>query len=89
MHLANGPMILMTNITWKEAHPNSWTALRNDAPICTLKRKDIGGYTASWTGDRLWAPPSHLPKAMPQPTRFFSTLDEAKSAVEEAIKSAS
>lgn len=71
----------MATITWKETPP-VWTALLDDAPVCTLKGKDIGGWTASWAGNRLWPPPAHLPKATPQATRFFMNLDEAKAAVE-------
>jgi hypothetical protein len=41
---------------------------------------------ASWLDDRLWAPPSHLPKATPQTTRFFMALDEAKQAVEQVLQ---
>jgi hypothetical protein len=75
----------MANITWKETTP-SWTALLDGVPICTLKGKDIGGWAASWLDDRLWAPPAHLPKATPQPMRFFPSLEEAKSAVEQALQ---
>jgi len=71
-------------ITWKETPP-SWTGLLDGVPVCTLKVKDIGGCTAHWLGDRLWAPPAHLPKDTPQVTRFFPGLAEAKSAVEEAL----
>ena len=74
----------MATITWKETPP-TWTALLDGAPACTLKGKDIGGWTASWVGDRLWAPPAHMPKAAPQPTRFFMNLEEAKAAVEAAL----
>lgn len=74
----------MANITWKETPP-TWTALQDDTPVCTLKGKDIGGWTATWTGDRLWAPPAHMPKAAPQATRFFMSLEEAKAAVEAAL----
>ena len=30
-------------------------------------------------------PPAHMPKATPQPMRFFSSLDEAKAAVEREL----
>jgi hypothetical protein len=76
----------MPNITWKKA-PSSWTALVDDVAVCTLKCKDIGGCTASWLDGRLWAPPSHLPKATPQPTRFFAGVEEAKSVVEQSLNS--
>lgn len=71
----------MPTIIWKETPP-VWTALLDGAPVCTLKGKDIGGWTASWAGDRLWPSPAHLPKATPQTTRFFMNLDEAMAAVE-------
>lgn len=71
----------MATITWKETPP-VWTALLDDAPVCTLKGKDIGGWTASWLGERLWPAPTHLPKATPQATRFFTDREEAKAAVE-------
>ena len=74
----------MATIIWKETPP-VWTALLDDTPVCTLKGKDIGGWTASWAGNRLWPPPVHLPKATPQPTRFFMNLEEAKSAVESEL----
>lgn len=74
----------MAHITWKDT-PTVCTASLDDVPVCTLKVKDIGGIAASWLGDRLWPPPSHLPKAAPQPTRFFPDLAEAKAAVEEAL----
>lgn len=75
----------MANITWQDA-PSLYTALLDGVPICELKPKDIGGVTASWLNDRLWAPPSHMPKAAPQPTRFFAGLEDAKSAVEQALQ---
>lgn len=75
----------MANITWKEA-PSLWTAQLDGVPVCSLKGKDIGGWAASWLDDRLWAPPAHLPKATPQPTRFFVNLTEAKTAVELALQ---
>ncbi len=74
----------MANIRWNDT-PSLCIALVDDAPVCSLKLKDIGGWTASWTDERLWVPPSHLPKAMPQPTRFFPALDEAKAAVAQAL----
>ena len=77
----------MAQITWKETPP-LWTALLGDAPVCTLKAKDIGGCAASWLDGRLWPPPAHLPKAAPQSTRFFSNLAEAKAAVEQALDGA-
>lgn len=76
----------MANITWKEA-PATWTALLDDVPVCTQKCKDIGGCAASWLDGRLWAPPSHMPKAAPQPTRFFTGVEEAKTAVEATLNS--
>jgi len=76
----------MAHITWNET-PTVYTALLDDVPVCTLKVKDIGGVAASWLGERLWPPPSHMPKAAPQPTRFFPALDEAKAAVEKALES--
>ncbi|MBT0571143.1 hypothetical protein KIK84_12470 [Curvibacter sp. CHRR-16] len=77
----------MATVTWKQTAP-TWVALIDDEPVCTLKGKDIGGWTASWHGDRLWQPPAHLPKASPQATRFFMDLAEAKAAVEEALGTA-
>jgi len=74
----------MANIHWNDT-PSLCTASLDDVPVCTLKLKDIGGWIAQWTGERLWAPPSHMPKATPQPTRFFPALDEAKAAVEKAL----
>lgn len=76
----------MADITWKETPPSTWMALQNETPVCTLKKKDIGGYTAEWAEGRLWAPPSHLPKAQPQSVRYFPTLDEAKSSVEQQMR---
>jgi hypothetical protein len=75
----------MAHITWNDT-PTVYTALLGDVPVCTLKVKDIGGVTASWLDDHLWPPPSHMPKAAPQPTRFFPALDEAKAAVEKALE---
>jgi hypothetical protein len=74
----------MRNVTWNHTPP-SWTAALDGDTVCTLKGKDIGGWTASWSGERLWPAPAHLPKATPQPTRFFMDLDEAKAAVEQAL----
>lgn len=75
----------MAHLTWNDT-PAAYTALLNDVPVCALKPKDIGGVAASWLDDHLWPPPAHMPKAPPQPTRFFATLAEAKQAVEEALK---
>lgn len=57
----------------------------DDLPICSLKSKDIGGCAATWLDNRLWPPPPHLPKAAPQATRFFASVDEAKAAVDQAL----
>lgn len=75
----------MAQLTWNDA-PGVCTALMDEVPVCALKIKDIGGVAASWLDERLWPAPSHLPKAMPQPTRFFTTMDEAKAAVEDMLK---
>ncbi len=75
----------MAEIVWKES-PLTWTAYVNDTPVCTLKGKDIGGWLASWLDERVWPAPAHLPKATPQAMRFFSSLDEAKAAVEKTVK---
>jgi hypothetical protein len=74
----------MADISWNQT-PTLWTASLDGAPVCNLKAKDIGGCTASWLDGRLWAPPAHLPKAMPQPTRFFAGFEEARSAVEQQL----
>lgn len=74
----------MANITWIENKP-TWTALLDNVPVCTLRSKDIGGCTADWLGGRLWAPPAHMPKAAPQTTRFFASVEDAKQAVEQAL----
>jgi hypothetical protein len=73
----------MASIIWNDV-PGLSTALVDDVPVCALKVKDIGGVAANWLDDRLWPAPSHMPKAIPQNTRFFMALDEAKLAVEQA-----
>ncbi len=75
----------MAQVSWTET-PTLWTASQNGMPVCSLKAKDIGGCTASWLNGRLWAPPAHMPRAMPQPTRFFAGFDEAREAVEQQLK---
>ncbi len=75
----------MAHVTWDHTPPTTWIAMVNGQATCSVKRKDIGGWTAGWTDDRLWPAPAHLPKAMPQPMRFFSSLEEAKLAVEHAL----
>lgn len=75
----------MYMIAWNHTPPH-WTASIQGETVCTLKGKDIGGWTASWHGERLWPAPAHLPKAMPQATRFFMDLAEAKAAVEAALQ---
>jgi hypothetical protein len=79
------PEVRMGSIVWTDS-PGLCTALLDDVPVCALKIKDIGGVAASWLDDRLWPPPSHMPKATPQTTRFFMALDEAKQAVEQALQ---
>jgi hypothetical protein len=74
----------MANVSWSEA-PSVWIASLDNVAVCALKTKDIGGCVASWLDGRMWAPPVHLPKATPQPTRFFMGLTEAKEAVEQAL----
>lgn len=76
----------MANISWKDSSI-LYVALLDDVPVCELRPKDIGGVTASWLQDRLWPPPGHMPKAAPQQSRFFSGVEEAKSAVEDALRS--
>ena len=75
----------MAHVTWDHNPPTTWIANVDSQALCSIKRKDIGGWAAAWTGERLWPPPSHLPKAMPQPTQFFSSLEDAKQAVEDAL----
>lgn len=75
----------MAHVSWDNNLPTTWTAMVDGKAICSIKRKDIGGWTAAWADDRLWPVPAHLPKAMPQPTRFFSSLEEALAAVEQAL----
>ena len=75
----------MANVTWDHDPPTTWIATVGGQAVCSVKRKDIGGWTAGWTDERLWPAPAHLPKAQPQPTRFFSSLEEAKVAVEQAL----
>ena len=75
----------MTDITWDHSPPTTWNAMVNGQAVCSVKRKDIGGWTAAWTDDRLWPAPTHLPRATPQPTRFFGSLEEAKLAVEQVL----
>lgn len=74
----------MANIVWDKT-PALWTAQLDDVPVCVLRSKDIGGCIAHWLDGRLWAAPLHLPRAMPQPTRFFSHFEEAKLAVEQSL----
>ena len=75
----------MAAVTWDHNPPTTWIAMVDGQACCSVKRKDIGGWTAAWTDDRLWPVPVHLPKAVPQPTKFFSSLEEAKQAVEDAL----
>lgn len=75
----------MVQVVWKEA-PTTWTACVDNAPVCSLKVKDIGGCMASWQNGNLWTPPAHMPKAAPQTTCFFPDLDEAKRAVEQQLQ---
>ncbi len=75
----------MAHVAWTQKPPTSWVAKLDGHTVCTLKGKDIGGWNATWAGERLWPPPAHLPKATPQPMRFFSSLDEAKAAVEREL----
>lgn len=60
--------------------------MQDDVAVCSLKAKDIGGWSASWLNGQLWAPPAHLPKAQPQDTRFFTAFEEAKLAVEQQLQ---
>ncbi len=76
---------IMTLVTWNHSSPTTWIATVDGQAVCTIKRKDIGGWTAGWMDERLWPAPPHLPKAMPQPTQFFGTLENAKLAVEQAL----
>jgi hypothetical protein len=75
----------MAQVSWDNNLPTTWTALMDGQAVCAVKRKDIGGWTAAWTDERLWPAPSHLPRATPQPMRFFGSLEEAKLAVEQAL----
>lgn len=75
----------MAHISWDHSPPTTWIATVDGQAVCSVKRKDIGGWTAAWTDERLWPPPAHLPKATPQPMRFFGSLEEAKAAVEVAL----
>lgn len=75
----------MAHVTWDHTPPATWIVMVDGQALCSIKRKDIGGLIAAWVDERLWPAPAHLPKAMPQPTRFFSNLEEAKLAVEHAL----
>ena len=43
----------MADITWDHSPPTTWNAMVNGQAVCSVKRKDIGGWTAAWTDDRL------------------------------------
>lgn len=74
----------VATIVWEDS-PSACTALIDGVPVCALKLKDIGGWTASWMDDRKWPPPAHLPKAQPQDTKFFPGKADAKAAVEQVL----
>ncbi|RFO98644.1 hypothetical protein DIC66_01800 [Rhodoferax lacus] len=71
----------MALITWIET-PHTRTALLGDVPVCTIKVKDIGGCTALWLNGMLWPAPAHMPKAPMQSGCFFSSVADAKLAIE-------
>lgn len=75
----------MTAVAWSLVG-SAWVAHLNGVEVCNLKPKDIGGWTACWVGDRTWPPPTHMPKAMPQSTKFFMDLADAKKSVEVALE---
>ena len=75
----------MAEITWKET-PLNWTAECDGKAVCSLKKMDIGGWAANWLNGHKWPAPAHMPKAQPQPMKFFPALEEAKTAVEHALK---
>ncbi len=75
----------MADITWDHTPPTTWIAMVDNQAVCFVKSKDIGGWTATWMGERLWPAPAHLPKATPQAMRFYGSLEEAKLAVEQAL----
>lgn len=74
----------MTTFTWEES-TSACTAVVEGIPVCMIKFKDIGGWTATWLDHRRWAPPTHLPKAIAQESKFFPAKDDAKAAVEQAL----
>lgn len=75
----------LAHVSWNHEPPTTWTAMMNGQTVCSVKQKDIGGWMAHWTDERLWPAPTHLPKATPQPMRFFSSLEEARQAVEQVL----
>lgn len=77
----------MAHVIWEHSPPTTWVGTVEGQPVCSIQRKDIGGWTAVWMDERLWPAPAHLPKAQPQSARFFSELEEAQQAVAQALLS--
>ena len=44
----------MAHVSWDHNPPTTWTAMVDGQAICSVKRKDIGGWTAAWEDERLW-----------------------------------
>ena len=71
----------MAEVSWT-VDGKDWNAHINGERVCFLKHMDIGGYNAHLSNGQLWPAPAHLPKAPPQESKFFNSIDDAKQACE-------
>lgn len=71
---------------WIESNEGATLAAEGGGFIARLRVLASGGVSANWTCDRLWDVSDTFAKVGKSSTRTFSTVPEAKEAVEEALK---
>lgn len=72
---------------WIESNEGATLAGEGGGVIARLRVLASGGVSANWTCDRYWDVSDTFAKVGKSSTRTFSTVPEAKEAVEEALKS--
>ena len=71
---------------WIESNEGATLAGEGGVAIARLRVLSSGGVSANWTGDRLWDVSDTFAKVGRSATRTFSTVPEAKEAVDEALR---
>ena len=75
----------MPTVTWTDA-PNGSAAHVNGVLVCQVRKLGIGGWSTGWRNGKKWDVSDQLTQIKANSSRHFKRLDQAKHAVEAALK---